>query len=147
MPILQNTDNKEWLSAIKNVGFESAEKAEEYVNNLSETIADLMKPDDMGLIEGDFSRGILAWDMGRMVVVARMCFDQGLISAPEAWGYIREAHVQTKAKFKDWKEVANSYLIGRAMWSGPTVMLDGIKTIAKELLTKEGSPWLSITLQ
>lgn len=71
----------------------------------------------------------------------RCCFDVGYISDDEAWSYINNARQTSKEHYRSWKEFASGYVIGRAMWSGNTMSLTGIITIAQSLLDDEESPW------
>ena len=84
---------------------------------------------------------ITAWDMGRLVMVTRSCYDCGYINEEEAWAYIENAHKVCKEEYPDWNEFAKGYIFGRAMWSGNSEYLSGIMSIAEGLLSDEESPW------
>ncbi len=84
---------------------------------------------------------ITAWDMGRLVMVTRSCYDCGYINEEEAWAYIENAHKACKEEYPDWNEFAKGYIFGRAMWSGNSEYLSGIMSIAEGLLSDEESPW------
>ena len=84
---------------------------------------------------------ITAWDMGRLVMVTRSCYDCGYINKEEAWTYIENAHKACKEEYPDWNEFAKGYIFGRAMWSGNSEYLSGIMSIAEGLLSDEESPW------
>ena len=81
---------------------------------------------------------------GRLVLVARCCFDAGYLSEEEAWRYITAAQTACKKHYSTWRELACGYLIGRAMWSGAGTSLDGLMAIADGLLEDNGSPWLAV---
>lgn len=89
---------------------------------------------------------IAAWDMGRLVMVARSCYDCGYISAEEAWEYIENALKLSRGVYADWNEFAKGYIYGRAMWSGATAALAGIMAIAEGLISEENSPWRRVSL-
>ena len=84
---------------------------------------------------------ITAWDMGRLVMVTRSCYDCDYINEEEAWAYIENAHKACKEEYSDWREFAKGYIFGRAMWSGNSEYLTGIMSIAEGLLSNEESPW------
>ena len=84
---------------------------------------------------------ITAWDMGRLVMVTRSCYDCSYINEEEAWAYIENAHKACKEEYSDWNEFAKGYIFGRAMWSGNSEYLSGIMSLAEGLLSDEESPW------
>lgn len=90
---------------------------------------------------------IIAWDMGRLVMVTRSCYDCGYISEEEAWNYIENAYKACKEVYADWNEFAKGYVFGRAMWSGDAQFLAGIMSIAEGLLADEQSPWKKVSLK
>ena len=81
----------------------------------------------------------LAWDMGRLVNVARWCFDLGYISEDEAWKYIETAYKEVQTAYSSWHEFAAGYLIGRALWSE---MERDVVRIVAGLLKDADSPWV-----
>ena len=89
-----------------------------------------------------YRQSIDAWDMGRLVLVTRCCFDAGYISDEEAWRYIFNARSLSQKVYTSWEEFASGYVIGRAMWSGNTMSLTGIIEIAQGLLQDDASPWI-----
>lgn len=95
----------------------------------------------------NLSKGISAWDFGRLVTVARSAFSADYIDEQTAWGYIREAYRLTIQEYSNWKEVAAAYLVGRGMWGGDTMMLDGLYGIAEDCIAKEDSPWKTTSLK
>ena len=87
------------------------------------------------------NQSVLAWDMGRLVLIARCCFECGYITEEKAWCYMEEAHKKCCAVYGDWKEFASGYVIGRCMWGGMKQMPGGIMGIAEGLLHDPESPW------
>lgn len=121
-----------------------AEKAYTQFDNLGEVLADL-KQDGMITGTADVERlGTDAWELGRLVYVARLCFDAGFIPEKETWSYITEAHSMAKQKFPGWQDFGHSYAIGRALWSGKDSANSGIAYIVKYLLTESQSPWVKL---
>lgn len=120
------------------------QKAYSQLQHLKDTFSDLQKE---GIITNDeeFERlGTDGWELGRLVYVARMCFDAGFISETEAWNYIADAAGIAKEKFSNWKDFAYSYVIGRSLWSGKDSANSGIAYIAKYLLSEPQSPWVKL---
>lgn len=125
---------------------DDAERIQEYISNLQESVDDLIEEGFLNQIADIAKCSILAWDMGRLVLVTRCCFDAEYISEEEAWSYIMNAHRVCKEQYASWDEFASGYVIGRAMWSGSDMSLMGIITIAQELLEDDESPWKQVAL-
>lgn len=121
-------------------------RAAEYLDNLSNSVETLHSE---GVVNGPGTlRGTtLAWDLGRLVMVARSCHTAGYITEPEAWSLIQRAHEEAARTFADWPSFSRSFLIGRAMWSGNALSLSGLCTIAQDLQTDPESPWQSAPLR
>lgn len=138
---LAATDKKTWKKAV--AGKEDAEKLLEYAGNWVETQQSLR---DAGMVdEAAIRRGIVAWDMARANNIARMAFDAGYIDRATAWSAVNASAAECYKAYGSWKELAAGYMLGRAMWSGEGVMLDGLLGISKGLLEDEASPWKSLT--
>ncbi|WP_269791359.1 DUF1266 domain-containing protein [Stenotrophomonas sp. Iso1] len=90
----------------------------------------------------DYSNGILAWDLGRLVTVSRMSFDCGYIEKEELSRILAHVDSELHSNFSSWPQFAKSYIIGRASWSGQNMMLDGIIGTAEDLMTDKDSPWV-----
>lgn len=118
-------------------------RIKEYISNLQESLDALIVYDFIKLKRPAdlYQHSIAAWDMGRLVLVTRCCFDTGYISDEEAWHYIFNAHNLSQNVYISWKDFASGYVIGRAMWSGNTMSLTGIIAITQGLLEDEKSPW------
>ncbi|MDE7195231.1 MAG: DUF1266 domain-containing protein [Oscillospiraceae bacterium] len=112
-----------------------------YISNLEEASEDLAEEDYINDKSDLADISVTAWDMGRLVLVTRCCFDAGYISENDAWRYINSARISCKEQYGSWKELARGYVIGRAMWSGGDMSLSGIMAIAEGLLDDDESPW------
>lgn len=112
-----------------------------FTENLKSTKKDLAEF-EVVRSNNDFMVDITAWDTGRCVGVARMCYEANYLTEEEAWEFIHQAAALSKSVYSSWKEFARSYTIGRAMWSGPCIMLDNIMFFQKNLQEHENSPWL-----
>lgn len=125
---------------------DAEERIREYCSNLQESLEELIQENFLRQ-QADLARcSILAWDMGRLVLVSRCCYDAGYISDEEAWYYIMKAHQASKQQYASWEEFASGYVIGRAMWSGSNMSLSGIITITQGLLQDDESPWKQAAL-
>ena len=131
----------------RNLDENEYESCEEYRSNLQDALPSLSSNEyykDDSEIAGI---SIVAWDMGRLVMVTRSCYDCGYINKEEAWSYIENAYEACKQTYSNWNEFAKGYIFGRAMWSGASVSLMGIMSIAEGLLSDEESPWKTILLK
>lgn len=63
----------------------------------------------------DIERGIIGWDMGLLVCLARTAFKCGHITSKEAWEYIELAGEKSASKLHSPQEIDKSFLIGWAM--------------------------------
>ena len=139
------SENKEWMKKAEELFSEDQEKFVKcigYMNNLEESIPTLIK---RGYISSRIDlekKSISAWDMGRLVNISRCCLDCEYITESEAWDFINKAYNESKQTYKDWNDFAGAYIIGRAMWAGDNMMLNGIMGIAGDLLTDTESPWV-----
>lgn len=123
--------------------FDEPDRVLEYVEHWSETEAELRSA-GMLTSEQDVARGIASWDFGRAINVARMAYDAGYLSRDEAWAAISQAAALARPAFASWEELGRSYILGRAMWSGAGMTLDGLIDITKKLLVDAESPWTEI---
>lgn len=112
-----------------------------YIQNLNETIEALIRDKRIQKKADLRMRDIVAWDMGRLVLVTRCCYETEYISEDEAWKYIHRAYKECRDTYLDWKEVADGYILGRCMWGGSNMSLSGIMEIANGLTKDEDSPW------
>lgn len=81
-----------------------------------------------------------AWDMGRMVNVARWCYACGYITKAAAWEYILFAGDESARQYADWTGFGKGYIMGRAIWGGDSA-LDDMMDIVDGLHKDEESPW------
>lgn len=93
--------------------------------------------------------GTKAWDLGRAVFVARVCFERRFLSETEVWGYLVKAYAQAVQNFDSWEGFARSYIIGRSFWSVGTDASDtlGFYNVYKWLCKDPTSPWIKVTLK
>ncbi|MBJ8349491.1 DUF1266 domain-containing protein [Streptococcus zalophi] len=126
---------------------EEKEKNYYFIKNLQSSGEDLIKYGQLSSMNELNNVSILSWDMGRLILLSRFCYDANYIDEDEAWAYILDAYEKSRSQYLNWEELSRSYIIGRAMAGGEGVMLNGIIYIAKELLKDKNSPWLLYLLQ
>lgn len=83
--------------------------------------------------------GILAWDIARGVHLARLAYVVGFFDDNQAWAEILNLAPIAEGKFKDWREFALSFIIGRTFWAGEED--PHIKMVCERLLGHPASPW------
>lgn len=85
---------------------------------------------------------ILAWDLCRLVSVARFGAGAEYLTEAEAWKWIDDAALRLKAAFSSWRELSENYLVGREFWGDPAAR-EQVEIIQKMLLDKDNSmsPW------
>jgi hypothetical protein len=59
---------------------------------------------------------ILAWDLCRLVAVARFGAAAGYLSEEAAWKWILDAAGQLRSAFTSWRALGENYAIGRGFW-------------------------------
>jgi hypothetical protein len=124
-------------------GEEDAQKAFSQTHNLLESIKPLTELKIIKDVEDVEKYGVVGWDVGRLIFVARLCYDAKYITEQEAWGYIDAAYAQAQKTFQSWEALAKSYVIGRFLWKGADAA-DGIAEVANGLLTNPKSPWQQV---
>jgi hypothetical protein len=115
-----------------------------FADNIRDCMAGRGQHPFVAFNETNLNKGILAWDLGRFVIIVRLCYDMGYLTETAAWDLITSAFESAADEFADWHEVATSYLIGRGTWSGDTVMLDALYRIAQKAFEDDNSPWKNI---
>lgn len=109
----------------------------EQYNNLGTAWDDLRRKKIFKDFEEMCALGVMGWDAGRLNFVARASFNKEYISEEELWRYIQRAYDMAHSELHSWKELANSYVLGRALWNGST----DIATFAGIALENKYSPW------
>ena len=95
--------------------------------------------------EADFIRiGPDAWDVGRLVFVARMCAEEGWITEEELWRYADAADEIAHRTLTSWEDFGKSYIIGRCLWCGTANYFEVMAGYAKKMYTNPKSPWKRI---
>lgn len=126
---------------------EEKQRTVDYAANIRDTTATLTKEGFLNRIEELDQQSILGWDMGRLVLVTRCCYDASYITKEEAWEFINYAYDECKNVYDTWNDLAKGYMIGRAMAFGEGLMLGGLIRITQGLLADEQSPWKKYPLR
>ena len=115
--------------------------------NLEQTLKDLQKEGFLGANLSELeSIDVTAWDMGRMVNVARYSYDLGYISESQAWEYIFFAEQESSSHYADWAAFGRAYIIGRALWGGKNLNLYDAMSTVNKLKKDKKSPWALVSL-
>jgi hypothetical protein len=93
--------------------------------------------DDLG------EHGLLAWDYGRLINVARWSYSAGYITEQEAWEYITYAGPRIQQSFSSWDEYGDEYLLGRTFWQRSNSHPNAYTSI-NWLKTYSSSPWKTL---
>lgn len=118
----------------------------EFIKNLNEATEKLIEKGYLGGKEYLANCSVAAWDMGRLVLLVRCCYDLGYLSLEEAWKFIMTAQRISRDSYYNWEDFASDYIIGRCMWNGPDMMTGGLISVISGLLKDTNSPWLKYTL-
>lgn len=91
-------------------------------------------------------RGSIAWDLGRIVYLARSCLTVGYFNTEQAWQIISSIQIEFEKNFTDWKSYGQSYMLGRSLWSYEDAAIDGLFDIYLQAVSSANSPWLKYPL-
>lgn len=82
------------------------------INKIQKKIASVLKL-DINQVEG--VKSTYAWDIARVIPLAKWCYWSGYISEDEMWQYIHDAAKIAQNKGSDWTEYTLSFLLGRTI--------------------------------
>ena len=116
-------------------------------NNLHHFITCIKADQTFKIGEEELKRGVLAWDMGRMVCLTRIAYDAGFIDESLAWNYICSAGQQCIQAFNDWTEVGKSFLLGQAMEATEKRKQELYIRLYRQATENPNSPWKKRTLK
>lgn len=90
----------------------------------------------------DLQRGILAWDLGHLVSLARVSYDYGLLDEEEAWNYIEFAGKRCRETFSLLERDRQNFLLGQIMsYPGEENFQEAIRYFLLSTESPE-SPWV-----
>lgn len=141
LPYLLSAHSGEEAEAILRKRFFGVELFIQRAHNLYRFLKYIHNKNAVFIGKEDLERGILAWDMGELVSLARIAHETGYIDEDSAWAYIEFAGKECRRTFHNWDEVGKSYLIGQAMITDNQQEAD--KMIGYFCLATESgeSPW------
>ena len=121
---------------------EDYDKATSQLENLRETLDELLACGVVASKEELSGCNVTGWDAGRIVFLARACCEMGYLTEEEAWTYIGRADALAHEACGSWRELAMSYILGRSLWGGKRAYNSVMKTTADVLLSDPKSPWV-----
>jgi hypothetical protein len=92
-------------------------------------------------------RSLVAWDFGRLIMLARWGFTIGWLSEAEAWTWIERGAAAIEGAFHSWLDVGENYLAGVRFWSeDKESLVDDTQAALDRLLDPHNakSPWNEI---
>lgn len=95
--------------------------------------------------EENLPKSALAWDLVRMVNLARWSHLCDYISEEEMWQIMQAASDAAHEHFASWEEYGLSFIFGRGVWHGNPEDSETASEIVSVLLEKDGSPWKQST--
>lgn len=141
IPYLLEANNKEEVEAILRKRFFGIELFIYRARNLYQFLEYIHEKNIVSIEKEDLKRGILAWDMGELINLARIAYETGYIDEKTTWEYIRFAREQCRQTFQNWEEIGKSYLIGQAMITNKKEDADIIINCFHLATQNENSPW------
>lgn len=87
---------------------------------------------------------LLAWDLGRLINVARFGFSAGYLPEGEAWEVILTAASHLLAEYASWDELSDNYLLGFSYWQKGAEPDQFVVEAATWLKSDPKSPWKQI---
>jgi hypothetical protein len=89
--------------------------------------------------------GLVAWDLGRLVDVARCGYTAKYITADTAWDWIRRASQQLQGAFASWPDMGANFMLGYRFCNNPAEEIPTNWLSAYDwLLSSADSPWRKI---
>lgn len=141
IPYLLTANNGDETERILRERFFGIELFIHRAKNLYHFLEYVDKKNIVSIEKEDFKRGILAWDMGELITLARVALETGYIDEQTAWEYIRFAGEKCRQIFKNWEEIGKSYLIGQAMKTDKKEEIDITITSFLSATQDAESPW------
>jgi hypothetical protein len=86
---------------------------------------------------------LVAWDLSRLVNVARWGYTAGFIKEPDAWSWILRAAKELQRSFRSWEALGRDFLLGYEFWwrsTGASVDVEPYP-FYDWLLSDPESPW------
>ena len=117
LPYLLSTDSINEFEEIIHERFFGVERFVQQGKNLYNFVKYTEERRDPIIWINDLERGVIGWDMGLLVTLARAALDSKYINRDEAWKYIETADSLCAKDLLTLEEIDKSFLLGRAMKS------------------------------
>ncbi len=117
-------------------GLEDEDETAETVRLIMQTMLD-----NGYCTEDNLPQTALAWDLVRVVNLARWAYLCGYISEEEMWQVMGTAAGIAHERFASWEEYGLSFVFGRGVWHGEPADSETAYEIVSTLLEKDESPW------
>lgn len=140
---LSENDERKRDSAIQKQ-FMGIDRLVKYSKSLNAFLKYIQQDNLLDIKHEDLQRGILAWDLSKMIILARIAFDQQLITEKEAWEYIEFADKKCRQHFTSWKEVGKSYLLGQVLNYSAKEDIEKVISFYHSAIENMESPWTKI---
>ncbi len=88
------------------------------------------------------AKGIIGWDLCRVIYLAECCARAGFITEEEAWREIMPTAKLVQTTFSSWEDMSANYLLGREFWSGTNN--PRILAAERTLRSDKNSPWVRL---
>lgn len=85
--------------------------------------------------------GLAAWDLSRLVNVARWGYTSEYISDETAWFWIRRASQHLQLEFSSWTDLGANFLLGYRYWNKGSDLPSDILAAHAWLVGAPESPW------
>lgn len=141
LPYLLSTTHKEALEETIRQRFFGVEQFVRHASNLYQFFTTAQEKHALSIKEKDLERGILAWDMSRLVNFARIAYEAENITEEVAWEHIEFAGEQCRQKFKRWEEAGKSFILGKAMKSNQLESIDQSVACFHSITNSRNKPW------
>ncbi len=87
---------------------------------------------------------LVAWDMERLINLARAIYTVGWIDEATAWQHIAFGARRLQTAYGSWYEMSDNYLAGRIWWGGDEASNPRYREAANQMLTRWTSPWIKL---
>jgi Protein of unknown function (DUF1266) len=88
--------------------------------------------------------GLRAWDLGRLISVARWALTGGFLTPNETWEWILDAGMLLRLGYDSWEEYGDGWLLGYEFWDGGKPADPGFAKQLQWLRHDSSSPWKKI---
>lgn len=140
LPYLLSTENINEFESIIQKRFFGVERFIRQGKNLYRFVKYTEERRDPIIWINDLEKGIIGWDMGLLVSLARASQTCGHISKEQAWKYIEQAAQLCSLDLHTAEEIDKSFLLGKAMKLGSIIIVLFTPGQAQEVTIFRGLP-------